>query len=119
MRVLLVDDHVELRRTMRRVLEGHDGVEVVGEAGDGAEALEVVVGARPDVVLMDVNLPDIGGAECATRMKLLFPRLRVVAWSGEMWGEAEMLSAGADAFVLKGDPTAMVFDALMGTRQST
>jgi len=60
--VLIVDDHATFRATARQLLEA-EGYEVVGEAGDGASALEAVVRLRPDVVLLDVQLPDMDGFE--------------------------------------------------------
>ena len=103
MRVALIDDHVQLRGILKRGLERVGDIEVVGEADGGVEGLELVSALQPDAVLIDVNLPDIEGAECARNIKARFPGVRVVAWSGETEGSEEMLRAGADAFVLKGE----------------
>jgi CheY-like chemotaxis protein len=65
--VLIVDDHLSFRATARTLLES-EGFEVVGEAGDGSEALESVKRLRPDVVLLDVQLPDMDGFEIAAQM---------------------------------------------------
>jgi DNA-binding NarL/FixJ family response regulator len=66
-RVLIVDDHVTFRATARRLLEA-EGFEVVGEAEDGASALEAVARLRPEVVLLDVQLPDMDGFEVSRRL---------------------------------------------------
>ena len=65
--VLIVDDHLTFRSTARRMLEA-EGYRVVGEAGDGAEALELVKRLSPDFVLLDVQLPDMDGFEIAARL---------------------------------------------------
>jgi DNA-binding NarL/FixJ family response regulator len=66
-RVLIVDDHLSFRATARAVLEA-EGFEVVGEAGDGAEAMSCAARLRPDVVLLDVQLPDMDGFEIAAQL---------------------------------------------------
>jgi DNA-binding NarL/FixJ family response regulator len=76
-RVLIVDDHVMLRESMRVALE-LAGTEVVGEAGDGNEALRLVDELRPSVVLMDVSLPGLDGIEVTRRLCARDPELRVV-----------------------------------------
>ena len=118
MRVLLIDDNVVVRQTLKRGLElmTKDDIEVA-EAGRASEALELVEGFLPDIVLVDVNLPDINGIECARRIKSLFPNTRVVGWSGEPAGGAEMLQAGADAFVLKGEPLNRLIETLTATER--
>jgi DNA-binding NarL/FixJ family response regulator len=65
--VLIVDDHLSFRATARAVLEA-EGFEVVGEAGDGAEAVACAAQLRPDVILLDVQLPDMDGFEIAARL---------------------------------------------------
>ena len=65
--VLIVDDHASFRATARQLLEA-EGYEVVGEAGDGASALEAVARLRPEVVLLDVQLPDMDGFEISKRL---------------------------------------------------
>jgi DNA-binding NarL/FixJ family response regulator len=68
-RVLIADDHVLLRAGLRALLNGTDDFEVVGEASDGAEAQHLIKSLRPDVVLMDINMPDHGGIEATRQLQ--------------------------------------------------
>jgi DNA-binding NarL/FixJ family response regulator len=76
-RVVLVDDHGLFRTGLRNLLE-EQGIQVVGEAGDGAEALEVVRETAPDVVLMDLNMPGVAGVEATRRVTQAAPLTRIV-----------------------------------------
>src|SRR6476660_9744452 len=77
-RVLLVDDHAMVRRGMRDFLGLHDDLEVVGEAGDGREALEVVDSLLPDVVVMDLLMPGMDGIAATSELKRRHPGIEVV-----------------------------------------
>lgn len=79
-RVLIVDDHSSFRTTARRFLEG-EGYEVVGEAEDAAAALAVAQKTRPELVLLDVQLPDLDGFELTERLVALDPEIQVVLTS--------------------------------------
>ncbi len=70
-RLLLVDDHPVLRAGLKALLEGEGDFEVVGEAGTGEEGIEKVQEVRPDVVLMDLSMPGIGGLEATKRISAL------------------------------------------------
>jgi two-component system response regulator EvgA len=100
-RVLIVDDHARFRTSARRLLE-LEGYEVVGEAGDGASALTAASDLRPDVVLLDVNLPDTTGFEVADRLR--GSGARVVLTSDRDPSEVAPFArdAGACGFVPKG-----------------
>jgi CheY-like chemotaxis protein len=78
--VLIVDDHLSFRATARTLLEA-EGFEVVGEAGDGSEAIESAKRLRPDVVLLDVQLPDLDGFEIAARLRANGHRPQIVLTS--------------------------------------
>jgi DNA-binding NarL/FixJ family response regulator len=77
-RVLLADDHTLVRAGIRSLLQGLPGVEVVGEADDGQEALRLAETLRPDVVLMDVGMPGLNGLEVAGRLQTSDPAIRVI-----------------------------------------
>ena len=78
-RVLLVDDHAMVRRGMRDFLELHDDIEVVGEAADGAAGVEVAEALRPDIVVMDLMMPNLDGIEATARIKAALPDVEVIA----------------------------------------
>jgi DNA-binding NarL/FixJ family response regulator len=102
-RVLLADDHVLMRRGMRSWLQSMPGVEVVGEAGDGREALRQIAKVRPDVVLMDVGMPGLNGLDATARVTKDFPRVRVLILSMHANEEyvLQALRAGAGGYLLK------------------
>jgi DNA-binding NarL/FixJ family response regulator len=102
-RVLIVDDHDLVRAGIRALLDRSDGIEVVGEAGDGREALSVIGQTEPDVVLLDISLPQLNGLEVALRVKQEFPAVRVLFLSMHMNEEyvARALKIGASGYVLK------------------
>lgn len=102
-RVLIADDHAILREGIRALLRSYDDVEVVGEAGDGKEAIEKVIKLRPDVVLMDIAMPGLGGLEATLELRKAIPEARVLVLT--QYDNKEyvfrFLKAGAAGFVLK------------------
>ncbi|HEX7346599.1 MAG TPA: response regulator transcription factor [Candidatus Limnocylindrales bacterium] len=102
-RVLLVDDHAMVRRGMRDFLGLHDDIEVVGEAVDGAEAVERVAELRPDVVVMDLMMPNLDGIEATGRIKAEVADVEVIALTSfiEEARVVAAIEAGASGFLLK------------------
>jgi CheY-like chemotaxis protein len=101
--VLLVDDHAMMRQGLRSVLEAHADIQIVGEASDGREAVEMADTLRPAVVIMDINMPRLNGIEATARIKAQYPDIRVIGLSvnaGPNNKEA-MLKAGADMLLTK------------------
>jgi DNA-binding NarL/FixJ family response regulator len=102
-RVLLVDDHPVVRMGIRFVLEQEGQLFVIGEASGGREAVYLANDLRPDIVLMDINLPDITGLEATKRIKESNPDTKVLVVS--LYSEPEyiigMLEAGADGYLVK------------------
>ena len=101
--VLLVDDHALVRRGFRRMLEDEPGIRVVGEAGDGHEAVEAERALRPDVVVMDFALPSMNGAVAARRMLESNPTLAVLILSmhAEPGYVRTCMESGARGYLLK------------------
>jgi DNA-binding NarL/FixJ family response regulator len=102
-RVLLVDDHAMVRRGMRDFLTLHDNLEIIGEASDGAGAIEQADALLPDVVVMDLLMPGVDGIEATARIKQAHPEIEIVAITSFL-EEARIvaaLEAGASGFLLK------------------
>jgi two-component system response regulator NreC len=102
-RLLLVDDHAVVRSGLRMLLEGEADMEIVGEAGTGAEALQAVSELRPDVILMDIGLPDQSGIDATRTIRQTNPQTAVVALTIHEDEEYffRMLEAGATGYVPK------------------
>jgi CheY-like chemotaxis protein/anti-sigma regulatory factor (Ser/Thr protein kinase) len=100
-RVLLVDDVVEVRRLVRTSLRFRGGFEVVGEAEDGAGAVRLAARLRPDVVVLDLGLPDIAGHEVLSRIRAEAPDAKVVVFSGLETVDRAWIDANAAGYVLK------------------
>lgn len=103
LKVLLADDHKIVRDGLRTLLEKHDDIVVVGEAEDGREALQLSRKLQPDVVVMDIAMPDLNGIEAARQLLSEYPGIRIAALSmhSDKRFVSEMLKAGASAYLLK------------------
>jgi DNA-binding NarL/FixJ family response regulator len=102
-RVALVDDHKMVRVGLRSLLESSPGFSVVGEAGDGREAVDVVAEVMPDVVLMDLSMPDVDGVAATKAIAVAHPGVRVLVLTSftDRAKVQEVLAAGAIGYVLK------------------
>jgi len=107
-RVLLADDHTLVRAGIRSLLEGLENVEVVGEAGDGQEAVRLAESLRPDVVLLDVGMPGLNGLDVAARLATQDASIRVLILSMHTSEEYVLraLRAGCAGYLLKGSAVA-------------
>jgi len=113
-RVVLVDDEAMVRVGLRMVLTAEPDIEVVGEAADGAAAVDVVTATDPDVVLMDVRMPVVDGIEGSRRVLAAAPGVRVLVlttFDEDDYGEA-VLRAGVSGFLLKVAPPERLVDAV-------
>lgn len=117
LRVLLVDDHEMVRQGLRSVLESYHDLEVVGEAGDGGAAIAIAAGLKPDVVVMDVNMPTIDGIEATRHIIKDNPEMVVIGLSvqNERHIEEAMLRAGAAVFVTKERAAGQLYEAIVNT----
>lgn len=111
-RVLLVDDVVEVRRLVRIALRLRGSFDVVAEAGDGAEAVRLAVETRPDIVVLDLGLPDLAGREVLSRIRAGSPGSKVVVFSGLEAPDHEWIAGQVDGYVLKDEEVDYLVDLL-------
>ncbi len=103
LRVILADDHAMLREGLRSLLQASDDFDVVGETGDGRDAVALARELEPDVVVMDVSMPGLNGIDATRRITRLLPEARVLALSSHGDGSyvKGMLEAGARGYLVK------------------
>ncbi len=118
-RVLLVDDIVEVRRLVRTSLRFRGGFEVVGEAADGADAVRLAEQLRPDVVVLDLGLPDIAGREILTRVRETSPSSKVVVFSGLDTVDRAWIDDEVSGFVVKDADLGYLIQLLESVRRPT
>ena len=113
-RVLIVDDHPVVREGLRGMLSGDPGIEVVGEAGTGKAAVDLALRLVPDVVLMDLRMPDMDGAEATERIVAANPMIRVLVITTYDTDRdiLRAVEAGATGYLLKDTPRAALGQAL-------
>lgn len=118
-RVLIADDHTIVRSGVRLLLEAEADMEVVGEALDGREALDLAESLQPDVVLMDITMPEMDGLEATREIKTSFPQIKVLVLTMHRSDEYffEMLKAGASGYILKGAKTSELINAVRVVQQ--
>ncbi len=119
LRVLVVDDHHLMRRGLINLLQSQAGITVIGEAANGQEALDQTRALHPDVVLMDISMPVIGGIEATRRLKKEFPVVRVVGLSmhQDPFISEHMHSAGAETILTKTASSAELIQAIRGSQK--
>ena len=107
LRIVLADDHEVVRAGLRMVLESHPDLEVVGEASDGEAAFEAACRLKPDVLVMDLSMPNVDGVVAAERVHEAAPAVKIVALTlhAEPSYVQRLLRAGASGYVLKRSPT--------------
>ncbi|HVN17545.1 MAG TPA: response regulator transcription factor [Dongiaceae bacterium] len=105
LRILIADDHELARRGIRTLLEGHSGWQVCGEATDGRSAVELTASAKPDVVLLDIGMPNLNGLEAARQILAANPGVAILILTMHDSDNVvrEVLRAGARGFLLKSD----------------
>ena len=102
-RIIIVDDHGIIREGLCSLLESQPDIEVIGQAEDGHNAIELVRKMQPDIVIMDVTMPKLNGMDATRQITQLFPKVKVIGLSGHTDNSfiIRMLKAGASAYVLK------------------
>ncbi len=102
-RILLADDHTIMRQGLRSLLEKEPEMEVVGEAEDGRKALRLVQELVPDIIVMDISMPNLNGIDATHKIVSKFPEVKIIALSihSNKRFVADMLKAGASGYILK------------------
>jgi len=117
--IVLADDHALVRQGLRRILEGADDLKVVGEANDGLELLQLLTHVTPQMVILDIFMPNLRGIEAITEIKTMHPEVKVLILT--MHRDKEYLylalSAGAKGYLLKEDAPKELFSAIAKVRQ--
>ena len=113
-RVVLADDHLLFREGMKRLIEEMPGVEVVGEAGDGLELLNLVKDLRPDMAIIDISMPNLRGIEATREIKMINPLTKVLILTMHKSKDYlyHSISAGAEGYLLKEDSDMELFSAI-------
>ena len=103
--LILADDHKLLRHGIRQILEKQGNLSVIGEAGDGLELLRLLTRKTPDMILLDIAMPNLRGIEAAIEIKMLYPGIKILILSmhKSLQYVHHALSAGADGYLLKED----------------
>jgi len=113
-RTLIVDDHAAVRKGIHDILQDYDSLEIVGEATDGREAIQRARALRPDLIIMDVSMPQLDGLSASAEIKKFSPDTRIVMLSmfsnGPIVDRAKEL--GLDAYVSKGQSSTFLLDAI-------
>jgi DNA-binding NarL/FixJ family response regulator len=118
-RVLLVDDHPIVLSGIHGLLENADGIEIVGEATDGEQAIQLVETMQPDVLLLDMELPDIQGSQLAQQIHGQYPLVKVLALSAydDPVYVQDLLDLGAAGYLMKEEAPEVIVEAIHGIAQ--
>jgi len=113
-KVLLAEDHKVVREGTRRLLESQSDLEVVGEASDGVEAVELAKKLKPEIIIMDVSMPRLNGIEATKQIKAIFPNIAILVLTGYDDDEYvfALLEAGAAGYLLKESSGEELVDAI-------
>lgn len=117
-KIVLADDHVLVRRGIKRIIEEDGDMKVVGEAGDGLELLDILNNIQPDLVVCDIAMPRLRGLEACSQVKKLYPHIKVLILSMHKSKEylRQAKAAGVDGYVLKEDADTALHTAIQAIR---
>jgi len=112
--IVLADDHVLIRRGLKKIIDGQPMLQVIGDVGDGLELLDFLQGKCPDIILLDISMPKLRGIEAIPKVKKLCPQVRILVLT--MHSNKDFLvsaiRAGADGYALKEDSDAELLIAI-------
>jgi DNA-binding NarL/FixJ family response regulator len=118
-RIVLADDHVLVRQGIRKIIQEDYKMEVIGEAGDGLELMELLQECCPDLVILDISMPRLQGLEATKRIKALYRGVKVLVLTMHRSKEylRQALENGADGYLLKEDADLALFSAIEALRR--
>ena len=113
-RILIVDDHPALREGLRSILSAHQNFDIVGEAADGLEAIDLVERLLPDLVLMDLSMPRMDGLTSTREIKNKWPETKILVFTIHESPEYQKAAseAGADGYLYKDSPSAKLIQSI-------
>jgi len=115
-RVLIADDHAIMRVGIKNILSRSDKIQVVGEASNGAEAIDLIEKLKPDVLILDMEMPVMDGVETARRLQAMNAPVRILVLSAydDRQYILEMLNMGAAGYLIKDEAPEVIVDAVQG-----
>lgn len=116
-RIILADDHAMFRQGVRKIIEQIDGLEIIGEAADGLELLDLLKTMTPDMIILDISMPHIRGIEACAEVKKIHPEIKILVMTMHKEFLHQGISAGADGYLLKEDTDTELFAAIATIRQ--
>ena len=117
--IVLADDHALFRGGVKRIIKEHADLEVIGEAGDGLELLQLLKKSNPNMVILDISMPNLRGLEAAREIKKMYPQIRILLLTMHKKKEfiQQGIAGGADGFLLKEEADAVLIQAILAIRQ--
>jgi len=117
-KIILTDDHVLVRKGLKRIIQEDPELLVVDEAGDGLELLEILEKSTPDMVIIDINMPRLGGLQTTKFIKELYPEVKVLVITMNKSRELlyQVMNNGADGYLLKEDEAETFHSAIKAIR---
>ena len=118
-RIVLADDHTLVRQGVKKILEGTGDLQVVGEAGDGVELLFLLNELKPNMVVLDISMPNLQGIQTARQIKMKYPAMKILVMTMHREREYlyEAISAGVEGYLLKEDAEKELFSAIETLRK--
>ncbi len=118
-RIVLADDHTLVRQGVKKILEGTGDLQVVGEAGDGVELLFLLNELKPNMVILDISMPNLQGIQTARQIKMKYPAMKILVMTMHREREYlyEAISAGVEGYLLKEDAEKELFSAIETLRK--